>query len=442
MLNHSVLTDVLGTAHESPQLCQMDVSEYPRLPDCDATLDRHPSSLPMATLSYMSTLHSTGRRIASASSMSLGSRVGSAQSSLLSDTPSFAAFKMLRLDGDELDEAQSHMADDSPLRNKGRKNRTLHREVTMHNLVHKLDSSRSRSLTALIHALDNASPGLYQSLVNCATMPACISDCSLISIDEESQEHIYSLGSAGPSGVERQAGVPAHALPSDILDELDILAAKIRKLPLPQGPTLLPPDADDAFPTTAIHTRAIESSPINNHEQCAYTSRKTAYVSPQTHLSTPESVAGKIHHYNILQTISSPFLGPIVSWSIPKLTRTFGRRSRNTVTPRKRSSDAANDAHSLARSSDIARRISHSPPPSTPLVTVKSPGATPKSSRIKSFFRRGPRCSAPPALENIGKKASQIPRTTRCNQQEALAGVPRSPYRGDLGLHNGPFSHL
>lgn len=199
------------------------------------------SSLLLATPSFRSMqVKSTNAPLPKASSTLLfESRSLLPGPSLLSNTPSFLGLKgigSLPL-GEALTASPERLRREPRSSSDSMRSPTTNRNVTVQRLALDLPLSRSSSLSVFLHALEDAAPGWYQSLMDSAT-PQESDSSSASSIQFPTQTQRSDVGSA----------IPCHGLPLDMLASLDALEAlvtQVQKLPHPRPRPKPSRDIDD-----------------------------------------------------------------------------------------------------------------------------------------------------------------------------------------------------
>lgn len=197
------------------------------------------SSLLLATPSFRSMqVKSTNTTLPKASSTLLfESHSLGPGPSLLSNTPSFLGLKgmgSLPL-GEALTASPERLRREPRSSSDSMRSPTTNRNVTVQRLALDLPLSRSSSLSVFLHALEDAAPGWYQSLMDSAT-PQESDSPSANSIPTRTQRS--DVGSASS----------CHGLPLDMLASLDALEAlvtEVQRLPHPRPTPKPSQDIDD-----------------------------------------------------------------------------------------------------------------------------------------------------------------------------------------------------
>lgn len=314
-----------------------------------------------------------------------------------------------------MQQATTSAAKDPPFQNARRSRTSANRRVTVHRLALDLPQacSQSNSLSAFITALENASPGWCQSLMDSA-LPQSNSGFSHLAPEPAppSDSSSDSLGSRPDDSSSSSAnGIRCDIL--EILNELEELAAVVRCLPIPRPRTM---NLDDAFLPPATSTPALERK---HYTMPAVVSCSSSLIRLRGRGSTPtimsadslEEVIWPEPERRSLSDIgdalrytpdpNQPAIENLVCH--PKLARTLGLQSLpswgapdSACAPRTPSPKQPQSPQSSSWSSDSQPNRS-SPsralpllPPQTPEKTSQNPFKTPKSLRLASLFRRRP----------------------------------------------------
>ncbi|RPD65357.1 hypothetical protein L226DRAFT_244683 [Lentinus tigrinus ALCF2SS1-7] len=287
------------------------------------------------------------------------------------------------------------------------------RGATVEQLALKIPMSRSRSgsLSTLIHALEDASPGWYQSLMDTA-LPHSVSQSPLATLREASRYPKHSSGLQG--------------LPSSMLTdlaELEILAFTVARLPIPRPRTMALEVVATAFFAPSSSAPPLPRQ-LASLQPCSLTSleeedeererqptvRYAATIhsreedrSSDVSSSSPRSAQDDYSCYSA--SADQPAFTNLTHH--PKLTKTLGMRSSLPATTRSLAPAPKTPPWRAGRHSAIPRMsaqpISRGRPP--PLLQddmkipkeaprPQTPHKTPKPRNLQSLFRRRP--SAPP----------------------------------------------
>ncbi|KAI0635065.1 hypothetical protein C8Q77DRAFT_1156413 [Trametes polyzona] len=215
-----------------------------------ATRDATDSSLLLATPSFLSMqAQSSSPPLSKASStFLLDSRSLLPGSSLLSDTPSFVGLKHVA--STATGEALTHIPIHPRLPERTRRepkslescpSSATNRSVTVQRLALDLPLNGSGSLSVLLHALEDAAPGWYQSLMDSAAP-----------LNREPGSPPTNSAHSPPSSPRLQNNdvihiLPYYGLPDDMLaslDALEAIASQVQLLPSPQAKPRVVEDID------------------------------------------------------------------------------------------------------------------------------------------------------------------------------------------------------
>ncbi|KAI0708106.1 hypothetical protein C8T65DRAFT_650614 [Cerioporus squamosus] len=293
------------------------------------------------------------------------------------------------------------------------------RGVTVRQLALELPMSRARSgsLSTLIHALEDASPGWYESLMDNA-LPQ--SGSSILSYPV----NVPSTKAPRPPLRRRNEGAhssaPLDGLPDDMLvdlAELEALALTVGRLPIPRPRTMALEVAATALfsssvapplPSRHVSSRSPHLTPLEEERERQLTVRYAATVQTQErhqHVdSASSSPRSEQHDYSCA---SRDAIQPAITNLAhhPKLTKTLGMRSSlpaasRFLAPAPRTPSWRAGRHSaIPRVSTQTTTRAHPPPlpqedMKAPQKAPQTPHKTQKQRNLHSLFRRRP--SAPP----------------------------------------------
>ncbi|KAI0701661.1 hypothetical protein C8Q76DRAFT_756457 [Earliella scabrosa] len=348
-----------------------------------------------------------------------------------------------------------------------RRSSTVNRAVTVQQLALDLPLCRSRSssLTALIHALEDASPGWYQSLMDSA-LPRSGSSSLLETSPEPSPAMLAQAAAPSPSQDRRhsfRSERKSAPLPTvfcsrmlDDLRELETLAGMVGRLPIPRPRTMALEVVESAFfhdipPVPrfpAIHP--LVSPPQSPDEtsrereatvvQVVRTNREQDNPSSQLPASTSTASSGDTDEP------TQPASANLAQH--PKLSKTLGLRSLPSASrflaPAPKTPSWRKRSNSRTRPSADSQLpvpiTAPAPPvqPKIPLNTGEPLPKTPKSAKFQSLFRRRP--SAPPVPlqdHDLGDTDSSSPRPVVPRAGHLSQPVVLPPYRPTRGSPTG-----
>lgn len=285
-----------------------------------------------------------------------------------------------------------------------------------------LARSRSSSLSALIKALEDASPGWYQSLMD-GTIPEGGLD-SPLSTSQNTSPQTSPSSSLPDSPVHKHdiASASREGLPPDMLThlaEMEELALQIKRMPTPRRRTLRPDIAQSlrfvpangstagsyltlplASPPSSLeedHLREATARPISAHSSprdpgLTDGASATSLSPPRSPSRSPVSPTPHSAANNIAQH--------------PKLTKTLGLNSVSSggVRPAAKLSITRVDGSSAAPSASLAhpyRLPSHLAPAAPSKRASSNPPAPPKSLKFPSLFRRRPSMPVVPLQDPV-----------------------------------------
>lgn len=303
---------------------------------------------------------------------------------------------------------------------------SVNRGVTVQQLALDLPMSRSRSgsLTALVRALEDASPGWYQSLMDSA-LPRAGSLSPLSPSPQIPPVVVRQVPRTPPSptrptnrGQDRELGALFGSSSSSTfgdLEELEALALTISRLPIPRPGTMAldivetvffqpssiplpeqvaphswasPPNSpnEDTHHSAAVQGATLSGEQSLLHDaSCGQALSTASSASSCNSTAPPQPAAANFAHY-------------------PKLTKTLGLRSvpslSSLLAPAPKTPSWRKRSSSRSRAStEAVPQVPAFPPslPAYPKTPTKKAGAlpkTPKSAKLQSFFRRRP--TAPP----------------------------------------------
>ncbi|KAI0746666.1 hypothetical protein C8Q80DRAFT_787324 [Daedaleopsis nitida] len=329
-----------------------------------------------------------------------------------------------------------------------------------------LSRSRSSSLSALIHALEDASPGWYQSLMDSAS--SCDESLSPLSTDGSPMRHHQSLLTPPWSDESFDHNVPTLASSSssssalgDVLEELELLAIRIARLPIPRPHTLALEVVETVFfppsslpsppPCPTRHTSRSESRSPHLTDGRARRERQSTVVP-----GTPRALArGRL---SFRRAASAQIVPSISSGSSigddndndtdkpagteparrPKLNRALGLRSFPSAS--RLLAPAPKTPSWRKRDSSRPRVVTEcAPPVPLPIATVATPDVqtkeaapkTPRSAKFQSIFR-----IRPPPVPPVPVQVQD------CDVGEN-AGLPTPPtFRRGVRLSEPPLRRL
>ncbi|KAI8986852.1 hypothetical protein BD414DRAFT_45287 [Trametes punicea] len=305
------------------------------------------------------------------------------------------------------------------------------RSVTVQRLALNLPLSTSGSLSALIHALEDAAPGWYQSLME-TVIPQELSESPLSTFippsaatrSEEDPHYQLSLSS----------GLSAEMLAS--LDALEAIAVQVRHLPVPRLRAEVFTDVDTPFfhLTTVAESRTgssrtqLVSYDSTPHEEQVRQPGLRRSLSPGQAEQTPRapSRSSRRTSYD-----PDPPLKLAVSniVSHPKLTKTLGlsppalSRLPAVATPAK---DRREGVH--AGPEDESPHVVEKKASSRSLKAPKTPKA------LKSIFRHGPKAPPVPALPDYDENDSPVRKAPLKFRFSEASALRREDCRTDSGM--------
>ncbi|KAH9919473.1 uncharacterized protein BXZ73DRAFT_80345 [Epithele typhae] len=386
----------------------------------------------------------------------------SSNHSLLSDIPSFNNLR-------NLDDVYPQYASPSPARSQAisltqstksrpqprpsmesNRSSSSHRAVTVQQLALDLPLARSRSssLSALIRALEDASPGWYQSLMDSvipqggppspkespltsppqspATSPPRSSPATpwtspsrspevSESLLKESQPHLWDNTPLLEEDESSEDGLPPDMLAH--LEELEQLAIEIGLLPHPRPPTLdgdaldslflHPAKSDSVDPFEAHHCGLFASLEERSYEKTVRPS--SSRPSSDTSSSGPASPQSSLSPASQHAFSPSPSTAKANLVQHPKLAKTLGLDEAGPSTPIMRSPGLFKTRRS-SRGLSTPMSSPTKPSPAKPSPTKSSPT---KSSPTKSPPTRSIRAPATPVVTAPRKEPSTPPKTPR-----------------------------
>ncbi|KAI0646218.1 hypothetical protein C8Q79DRAFT_653525 [Trametes meyenii] len=375
------------------------------------------SSLLLATPSFRSLQNKpTGAPLSKASSTLLfDTHSLPPTSSLLTDTPSFVGLKgMDPPAGAGRLQTPSPPPEPTPREPRpsldSTRTSSTNRSVTVQRLALDLPLSRSSSLSVLIHALEDAAPGWYQSLMESAMpreAPGTLSDTST-EVSPSTSRHVDCAGDSDTLSI----GLPANMLAS--LDALERIATQVRRLPAPRPKTKLFEDLETSLfcprsivpePATKPPEDQLASPPLtpteDDHESTHSLNnfipshRREETVVPQRNVDIQRGPTVRPNRATYGSATPSRIAVSNIA-NHPKLTRTLGlnnltpsRLPTPTATPKRRTSSAAvpvfdptpiSSNHILANTLQKKASVKSLKAPKTP----KAPAG------LKTFFRGRP----------------------------------------------------
>ncbi|EJF63955.1 hypothetical protein DICSQDRAFT_160407 [Dichomitus squalens LYAD-421 SS1] len=295
-----------------------------------------------------------------------------------------------------------------PAKTARRSRMSANRGITVHKLALELPQacSPSNSLSTFINALEDASPGWYQSLMDSA-LPHSGSYSPLAS-PQSSSSFSKSLTESVGSGT----SLPKDGLPCDMLGamrELEELATAVRHLPIPTLRTVVvdwvvSPLTPDVSTTPASERKHLTLPPV--------TSTSSTLIRPGERKSAPAVRSKEV----LRETLPSDYRAPSAYAPSPnqpaidnlvyhpKLSKTLGLRSlpswgaSGTAAPQTPTPQGGFDGglHSPQSYWEDYRSPSGKDLPTSVerLPENHLPSKTPKSYKIASFFRRRPTAAA------------------------------------------------
>ncbi|KAI1798299.1 hypothetical protein LXA43DRAFT_1176693 [Ganoderma leucocontextum] len=302
-------------------------------------------------------------------------------------------------------------ANDPLVQNTRRSRTSANRRVTVHRLALGLPQacSRSNSLSAFITALENASPGWCQSLMD-STLPQSGSGSPQApKLAPPSDSSSGSLGSQpDDSGSASTDGLQCNIL--ETLDELEELAAVVRCLPIPRPRTMTLDEVATAFfppanstpisgrrhytlpavvscSSSLIQLRGRKSTPTimseDSFEESASPERSSPSDTAGALRYTPDpnqpAIDNLVYHPKLARTLG---LQSLPSWGAPDLAPRTPSPQRLQSPPTSSWSDSQPNRSPLGRAPPL---------PQTPeKASHLNPFKTPKSLRLTSLFRRRP----------------------------------------------------
>ncbi|KAI0674212.1 hypothetical protein C8Q78DRAFT_1075883 [Trametes maxima] len=287
---------------------------------------------------------------------------------------------------------------------------STNRSVTVQRLALDLPLSRSSSLSVLIHALEDAAPGWYQSLMESAMpreAPGTPSDAST----EVSPSISRHVGCAGDSDA-LTIGLPASMLAS--LDALERIATQVQRLPTPRSKTksfeeletshfrsgsILPAPAtkppEDQLASPPLTPTEDDHESTHSFNNFTPSHRREETVVPQRNVDTPRASLIRSDRASYSSATPSRIAVSNIA-NHPKLTRTLGlnnltpsRLPTPTATPKRRSSSTAGPPYD-----PIPFPTGHMPANAlqkkASAKSLKAPKTPKAPAGLKTFFRARP----------------------------------------------------